>query len=229
MAKQSYDASTLERIRELSLIAVVRGSTCAAAVEVSEALIEGGVSGIEVAYTTPEAGRALRELAERHGARILLGAGTVTEAGQAEEAREAGAAFLVSPGCDPELVPAMRETGLTVLPGALTPSEVMLARRCGAEAVKLFPGSLGGPSYLKALRGPFPEVPFVPTGGVSEENVGEWLAAGALAVGVGGALAPAGISGPRERAAVVERAARFAAAVRRAREGGEAVGKGGGG
>ena len=111
----------------------------------------------------------------------------------------------------------MQQTGLAVMPGVLTPSEVMLALRMGVEVVKRFPSSLGGPSYLKALRGPFPEVSFVPTGGVSEENVGEWFSAGAFAVGVGSALVPRSLGGPREREQVVERARRLVEAVREAK------------
>lgn len=206
----------LGRIKDVGLLAVVRGESRLAAVEVSQALVEGGVLGIEITFTTPQANLTIRDLKEEHGDRILLGAGTVTTREQAERAAEAGAAFLVSPGCDPELVPFMLETGLLVLPGTLTPSEVMLASRLGAEAVKLFPGSSGGPPYLKALVGPFPNVPFLPTGGVSPENVTDWFAAGAFAVGAGGALAPATLTG-KDRAKVVENAGRFARAVRDAR------------
>ena len=203
---------TLERIRELGLLAVVRGVSRQAAVEVSNALIEGGVLGIEVAFTTPEAHLVMQDLHEEHGERILLGAGTVTTAEQVERSVSAGATFLVSPGCDQELVPIMQQTGLAVLPGTLTPSEVMLAQRLGLEIVKLFPGSLGGPSYLKNLHGPFPDMSFLPTGGVSVENVGEWFEAGAFAVGAGGSLAPAKLDGERDE--VVTRAERFAEAAK---------------
>jgi 2-dehydro-3-deoxyphosphogluconate aldolase / (4S)-4-hydroxy-2-oxoglutarate aldolase len=208
---------TLKRTEELGLLAVVRGESRGAAVEVSEALVEGGVLGIEITFTTPEAPQVIRDLDEEYGDRILLGAGTVTTHEQVEQAAEVGATFLVSPGCDPNLLPAMLETGLLVLPGTLTPSEVMLARGLGAQAVKLFPGSSGGPSYLKALRGPFPDVPFVPTGGVSLENIADWFAAGALAVGAGGALAPSSLES-RDPGEVVENARRFAETVRAARQ-----------
>ena len=204
---------TLERVRDLGLLAVVRGESRGAAVEVSEALVEGGVLGIEVAFTTPDAQLAIRDLKEEYGDRILIGAGTVTTREQMNQAAEAGATFLVSPGCDPDLLPTMLEIGLLILPGTMTPSEVMLARRFGAEAVKLFPGSLGGPSYLKALLGPFPDVPFVPTGGVSKENIADWFAAGAFAVGAGSSLAPTTLNG-HNRSEVVENARRFAETVR---------------
>ena len=208
---------TLERVRELGLLAVVRGESREAALEVSEALVEGGVLGIEITFTTPEADLAIQDLKDSHGDRIFLGAGTVTTEEQMERAAASGAIFLVSPGCDPELLPAMLGTGLLVLPGALTPSEVMVARRLGAGAVKLFPGSSGGPSYLKAVACPFPDVPFVPTGGVSLANIADWFAAGAFAVGAGGALAPSSLAG-RDRGEVVENARRFAEAVSAARE-----------
>lgn len=207
---------TLKRIRELGLIAVVRGASYEAAIEVSSALVEGGVLGIEIAFTTPKAHQVMENLNEEYGGRILLGAGTITTPEQVERSVSAGAAFLVSPGCDPELVPTMQQTGLAVLPGTLTPSDIMLAQRLGLEVVKLFPGSLGGASYLKGLLGPFPEMGFVPTGGVSLENVGEWFAAGVFAVGVGSALAPAKLRDKGERQEVVTQAGRFAEAVRAA-------------
>jgi 2-dehydro-3-deoxyphosphogluconate aldolase/(4S)-4-hydroxy-2-oxoglutarate aldolase len=207
---------TLKRTKDLGLLAVVRGESRVAALEVVGALIEGGVLGIEITFTTPEAPQVIRDLEEEYGDRILLGAGTVTTHDQVERSAGAGATFLVSPGCDPNLLPAMIETGLLVLPGTLTPSEVMLARRLGADAVKLFPGSSGGPSYLKALSGPFPDVPFVPTGGVSLANIADWFTAGAFAVGAGGALAPSSLA-ERDRSEVVETARLFAETVRAAK------------
>jgi 2-dehydro-3-deoxyphosphogluconate aldolase/(4S)-4-hydroxy-2-oxoglutarate aldolase len=189
---------TLKRTEDLGLLAVVRGESRAAALEVVGALIEGGVLGIEITFTTPEAPGVIRDLDEEYGDSILLGAGTVTTHEQVERS-------------------AMLGTELLVLPGVLTPSEVMLARGLGAQAVKLFPGSLGGTAYLKALRGPFPDVPFVPTGGVSLENMVDWFAAGAFAVGAGSALAPSSLGG-RDRGKVVENAMRFAEAVHAARD-----------
>ncbi len=208
---------TLKRTEDLGLLAVVRGESRSAALEVVGALIEGGVSGIEITFTTPEAPQVIQDLDEQYGDDILLGAGTVITREQVDQAAEAGSTFLVSPGCDPELLSAMLGTGLLVLPGVLTPSEVMLARRLGAPAVKLFPGSSGGPSYLKALLGPFPDVSFVPTGGVSVDNVPDWFAAGARTVGAGSALAPSSLTG-RDRSEVVETARRFAEAVHTARK-----------
>lgn len=212
-------SAVLAKIREWGLIAVVRGASCEAAVEVASALIEGDVLGIEIAFTTPEAHAAIRDLDEEYGDRILLGAGTVTNSGQVEKSVRAGANFLVSPGCDPDLVPIMRQTGLAILPGVLTPSEVVLAMGLGVEAVKLFPGSLGGPSYLKALLGPFPGMAFLPTGGVSAGNVRDWFSAGAFAVGVGGAIAPPNLDGEADRRRLIAQAKQIAEAVRSAKAG----------
>jgi 2-dehydro-3-deoxyphosphogluconate aldolase/(4S)-4-hydroxy-2-oxoglutarate aldolase len=207
---------TLERVGELGLLAVVRGDSRTAALEVVAALIEGGVLGIEITFTTPEAEQVMEDLRDEYGEHILLGAGTIEEPSQVEQAVAGGATFLVSPGCDPDLVSLMMETGLAVMPGVLTPTELMLARRLGAHVCKLFPGSAGGPSYLKALRGPFPDAVLLPTGGVSEENVRDWFAAGAFAVGAGGALAPVALKNGRHREEVVARARSFAEAVREA-------------
>ena len=207
---------TLEKVGELGLLAVVRGQSRAAALEVVATLVKGGVLGIEITFTTPDAERVMEDLRDEYGERILLGAGTIEEPVQVEQAVASGATFLVSPGCDPDLVSLMLETGLAVMPGILTPTELMLARRLGVETFKLFPGSVGGPAYLKALRGPFPGAVLIPTGGVSQENVHDWFAAGAFAVGAGGALAPAAIKDDRHREEVVERARSFAAAAREA-------------
>jgi 2-dehydro-3-deoxyphosphogluconate aldolase/(4S)-4-hydroxy-2-oxoglutarate aldolase len=131
---------------------------------------------------------------------------------QVREAVAAGARYLVSPGLDAEVAAAMADSGLLSMVGALTPSEVMAARRVG-DVVKLFPGSLGGPAYLKALRGPFPNVPFMPTGGVSRDNVRAWLDAGAVAVGAGGELVPSAALAAGDWQQISDRAADFVAAL----------------
>lgn len=181
---------TLETLRERAIVAVLRAPTPEAAVGAVDALVAGGVTGIEVTYSTPDATDVIAEVARRHGDAVVLGAGTVTTAGQAVAAVDAGATFLVSPGTVREVAAAMTETGVTVMLGALTPSEVMLATTLGADVVKIFPASLGGVAFLKALRGPFPDVPMMPTGGVDAANLGQWLGAGAVAVGAGSTLVP---------------------------------------
>jgi 2-dehydro-3-deoxyphosphogluconate aldolase/(4S)-4-hydroxy-2-oxoglutarate aldolase len=176
------------RLRDAGIVAVLRGPTADAAVRAVDALVAGGVTGIEITYSTPDAAGVISELASRYGESIYLGAGTVLSAAQVKEAQEAGARFLVSPGTDERLLPLMLQTGATVLTGALTPTEVMSALRLGAHVIKIFPASLGGPAYLRALRGPFPDVDLVPTGGVSAANLKDWFAAGAVAVGAGSEL-----------------------------------------
>lgn len=207
-----YPNKILTRIGDVGLIAVIRGESRAAALEVSELIVGAGVEGIEVAYTTPEAHQVIWDLANRHDD-ILLGVGTVTTPEQVEKSVAAGASFVVSPGIDPEIVSLAGETGLAIVPGVFTPSEIMVAHRCGLTTVKLFPGSFGGPSYLKSLGGPFPETSFIPTGGVTLGNIDEWFAAGAFAVGIGSALAPATLD-PRKRDEVVIHAKKLVEATR---------------
>jgi 2-dehydro-3-deoxyphosphogluconate aldolase/(4S)-4-hydroxy-2-oxoglutarate aldolase len=206
-------SETLDRLRDAQVIAVVRSASAADAVAVAEALVEGGVRAIELTYSVPDVARALREVAERVGSRALVGAGTLTEPRQVREAVDAGAEFLVSPHLDARLLEAMLATGLAALPGILTPSEAAAAVAQGAPAVKLFPAVSVGPAHLRALRGPFPALKVVPTGGIGAGSAAEWLAAGAWAIGVGGELAPATLAGPDARERLVERARTLLAAL----------------
>lgn len=203
-----------ESIRAARVIAVLRAPTAAIALDAVDALVRGGITGIEVTYSTPDTASVIARLIDRHGDRAVVGAGTVTTAEQAREAAEAGASFLVSPGTLPEVACAMRATGALTMSGALTPSEVMAADSLGVDVVKIFPASLGGPGYLSALRGPFPAVPLMPTGGVTPENLAEWFAAGALAVGAGGELLPAAALRDGDVGEIERRARRFAEALR---------------
>jgi 2-dehydro-3-deoxyphosphogluconate aldolase / (4S)-4-hydroxy-2-oxoglutarate aldolase len=182
--------TTLKRVEELGLLAVLRGPSPELTVAMVDALVANGVLGIEITYSTPNAPKVVAALNDKYGERILLGMGTLTEAEHVVQAQQAGARFIVSPHCDPTLARLMVASGLLTMIGALTPSEVMQAHRLGADVVKIFPGSLGGPGYLKGLRGPFPHIPMMPTGGVSAANVAEWFAAGAVAVGAGSDLCP---------------------------------------
>ncbi len=146
------------------------------------------------------------------GDEVVIGAGTVTTAAQAAESAEAGAEFLVSPGTTEPVASAMRDTGLPFALGTLTPSEVMTAVDLGADVVKLFPGSLGGPSYLKSLREPFPDVPLMPTGGVGPGDVREWLDAGAFCVGAGSSLMSTDLLERGDHDEITRRAQAFVAA-----------------
>lgn len=210
---------TLEKIAEAGLLAVLRAPTPEGCRRAVDALVESGVVGIEVTYSTPEAANVISGVVGDYGEDVVVGAGTVLTAEQAAEAAEAGAGFLVSPGIDEVVVSAMTGTNRVVMAGALTPTEVMGAMRLGVDVVKIFPGSLGGPSYLRSLRGPFPDVPFMPTGGVSSDNAADWFAAGAVALGAGSELASAKDIEEGDFAGIREKAGRFVEAVREARSG----------
>ncbi|MCI1018776.1 bifunctional 4-hydroxy-2-oxoglutarate aldolase/2-dehydro-3-deoxy-phosphogluconate aldolase [Microbacterium sp. C5A9] len=207
----------LDRARSTGVLAVLRAPSPELALDASEAIIRGGVTGIEVTFSTPDAPEVIRELIARHGDAAHIGAGTVTTVAQAEAAAEAGAEFLVSPGTLPALTRAMLDTGRVVMTGAMTPTEVMTALELGVDVVKIFPASLGGPSYLGALRGPFPDAPLMPTGGVTPDNLADWFRAGAVAVGAGGDLANGASIAASDWADIEQRSARFAASLAAAR------------
>ena len=209
--------NTLDRIRELGLLAVLRGPSPELTLKMVEALVNGGVTGIEITYSTPNATEVVRTLANQYGDDILLGMGTLTVPEQAAEAQAAGARFIVSPHCEDQLARAMVDSGLAAMIGAFTPSEVVQAHQLGSDVVKLFPGSQGGPKYMKALRGPFPDIPMMPTGGVSADNVGEWFAAGAYAVGAGSALCPRAWAEEGRFDDITQRAQAFVEVVEKAR------------
>ena len=183
-------AEVFEKVKALGLLAVIRGPSADLTVKMVDALIAGGVLGIEVTYTTPNAEDVVKTLADKYGDRIVLGMGTLTKPEQALTARQAGASFLVSPVCEAELVKSMVASGLLCMAGALTPTEVLQAYQLGVDVVKVFPGSLGGPAYIKALKGPFPNIPMMPTGGVKADNVTDWFSVGVVAVGAGSQLCP---------------------------------------
>ncbi len=172
-------------IAERRVIAVVRAPSADTAVLAARALARGGVTAVEITYTTPDAGNAIRELATDRN--LLVGAGTVTLPEQAQDAIDAGAAFLVSPHTDEAILDIADQRGALALPGVFTPSEVVVAAR-RAPLLKLFPASVGGISLLKGLLGPFPRVRFIPTGGVTALNASDWLLAGAFAIGAGSDL-----------------------------------------
>jgi 2-dehydro-3-deoxyphosphogluconate aldolase/(4S)-4-hydroxy-2-oxoglutarate aldolase len=183
----------IDRLREARIIAVLRTPDGDSAVRAAEALSAGGVRAIELTFTTPGAADALRRARERLPDDVVVGAGTIRDRAQLEAALDAGAEFLVTPHLDRELLAAMLDSGRLALPGTFTATEVASALAAGAEAVKLFPASAVGPSYLKALRGPFPDVQVVPTGGIGPGDVRPWLDAGAIAVGAGGELCPSAL------------------------------------
>ncbi|RPI58809.1 MAG: bifunctional 4-hydroxy-2-oxoglutarate aldolase/2-dehydro-3-deoxy-phosphogluconate aldolase [Planctomycetaceae bacterium] len=210
-------ASVLAKAGELGVISVLRGPNPELTLKMVDALVAGGVLAIEITYSTPNAEDVVRAIDAKYGDKILLGMGTLTDPKQATAAKAAGAKFLVSPHCEPELAKAMVGTGLAVMMGALTPTEVFAAYKLGSDVVKIFPGSVGGPSYMKALRGPFPQIPMMPTGGVSIDNVGQWFAAGAVAVGAGSELCPPNLAKEGKFDEISAKSRLFVEAVQKAR------------
>lgn len=200
---------TLECIQQIGLIAVIRGPSPELTVKMVQALVEGGVKGIEITYSTPRAEEVVCQLHQIYGNDIVLGMGTLTKPSQVAAAKTAGASFIVSPICEPELVKTMSSSGLLSMAGALTPTEIFQAYTLGSDVIKVFPGSLTGPSYIKALKGPFPYIPMMPTGGVSEANVKDWFAAGVVAVGAGSELCPSALAKEGKFDEITERAAAF--------------------
>lgn len=182
---------TLRRILDAGVVAVMRAPSGAMLADVAEALLAGGVEAIEVTFTVPGAHRVLEQVADRLGDRVLLGAGTVLDPETARAAILAGAEFIVAPTVNLEVVRLCRRYAKAVVPGALTPTEVLTAWEAGADIVKVFPSDFTGPKYLKALHGPLPQVRLMPTGGVNLQTAAEFLRAGACALGIGGALVEA--------------------------------------
>jgi len=170
------------------VMAILRGRRAEHLDAVLGVLVEAGIRSLEITLNTPGALAAIRRAGETFGPDVTVGAGTVRTVDDVDAAVGAGAAYLVSPHTDPALAARVRQLGAAYLPGAFTPTEIVAAWAAGAAAVKLFPARLGGPRYLRDIREPLPDIPIVPTGGVSAQNVADWFAAGAVAVGVGGTL-----------------------------------------
>jgi len=208
---------TLEKVKELGLLAVIRGPSPELTVKMVEALVAGGVLGIEITYSTPNAEEVVRTLSKKFGSTIILGMGTLTKPEQALAAKESGANFLVSPICEPSLLKSMIASELLTMAGALSPTEVFQAYNLGVDVVKIFPGSLGGPAYVKALKGPFPYIPMMPTGGVSSGNLAEWFATGVVAVGAGSELCPPQLAKEGKFDEISKRASEFVQVVKASR------------
>ncbi|HKW63773.1 MAG TPA: bifunctional 4-hydroxy-2-oxoglutarate aldolase/2-dehydro-3-deoxy-phosphogluconate aldolase [Candidatus Acidoferrum sp.] len=178
-----------DRILEIGVVPVVRAASAREARMVADAVCEGGIPIVEITMTVPGAVDVIRELARSGASDVLIGAGTVLNAGAARLCLDAGAQFLVSPGLNLPMIELAKKERKLVMAGALTPTEIMAAWEAGADFVKVFPcGQVGGAKYIKALKGPFPQIPFVPTGGVNFNTACEFIEAGAVALGVGGEL-----------------------------------------
>ena len=178
----------LKRLFESGVVAVIRMNDRQRVARVVDAIRSGGVDCIEITMTLPGAIEVIADLATKAGKDIIIGAGTVTDPETAGAVIDAGAQFVVSPIFDLRIIACCRERDVVSIPGCYTPTEIFVATAAGADIVKVFPARGLGPGYLKDLAGPFPNLRLMPTGGVTIENVGEWVAAGAVAVGIGGEL-----------------------------------------
>lgn len=206
---------SLERIREVRLIPIVRAPSSEDAAAAAGAILRGGIGIAEITMTVPRALRVLEQITEQSGRDVLLGAGTILDAETCRAAILAGAEFIVTPSLDVRVVEMARRYGKPCFPGALTPTEVVAAWQAGADMVKIFPcGPVGGPQYIKALKGPLPHIEMVPTGGVSLETAAAFIKAGAAAVAVGSELVDLKAIRDGKPEVIVERAKHFLAEVR---------------
>lgn len=201
----------IETVKKIGVVAVIRGNTPDEAVQISEACIAGGVTAIEVAFTTPRAHEAILTLSEKYkdNAQVVIGAGTVLDAETARMAILNGAAFVVSPAFDEATIKLCNRYRVACMPGTTTIQGVIQALELGADIVKVFPGEVVGSKFIKAVKGPLPQAQMMPTGGVSIDNVAEWFKAGAVAVGAGGALT----GGGKSLTEITETAKKFVVAV----------------
>ncbi len=213
----SQREDVMTQIRELKLVAVVR-SAPEQVEPIILALIEGGVAAIEIALTVPNAVELLWQTHAKFHSRILLGAGTVTDAEKAAAAIDAGARYIVAPNTNLDVIRLCTERDVPVMPGAYTPNEVYNAWAAGADMVKLFPAAIGGIDLLKALKAPYPDISLMPTGGVDVSNAGDWIRAGADALGVGSHLVRKDALARGEYSLITETAKRFVMAIAKAKE-----------
>jgi 2-dehydro-3-deoxyphosphogluconate aldolase / (4S)-4-hydroxy-2-oxoglutarate aldolase len=208
----------LRRIEEVGVVPVVRATSAEEAMQVIEAIREGGIPVLEITMTVPRAVRVIEQVADRYGDEVVVGAGTVLDAETARACILAGASFVVSPSLNVATIELCRRYSTAVMPGALTPTEVVTAWSAGADVVKVFPcGALGGAKYLRALKAPLPQIEMIPTGGVSLSTAADFISAGAIALGVGADLVDTKAIRAGQAAKVSEAARSYRAAVREAR------------
>lgn len=206
----------LTRIQDCGIVAVVRAETTDEAERIVDACMEGGVAAIELTFTVPHADKVIESLAKKYSPEdIILGAGTVMDAPTARIAMLSGANYIVSPYFDLDTVKMCNRYRTAVMPGIMTVREAVMAMEAGADILKVFPGDLYGPKIIKDIKGPIPYAKMMPTGGVTAENVGEWIKAGAVAVGAGGSLTAGAKTG--NYALITETAKKFVANIKEAR------------
>jgi len=206
----------LKKIQDCGVVAVVRAESAEKAIKIADACVAAGIAGIEITYTVPGASEVISELSKRYtNGEIIVGAGTVLDPETARTAILAGAQYIVSPSFNAETVRLCNRYQVACMPGAMTIREVIDVMESGADIVKVFPGELYGPKIIKAIKGPIPQAVLMPTGGVSLDNVDEWIKAGCVAVGVGGALTAGAAKGDYESITTIGK--QFVAKVKEAR------------
>jgi 2-dehydro-3-deoxyphosphogluconate aldolase / (4S)-4-hydroxy-2-oxoglutarate aldolase len=209
---------SIQHILDVRLIPVVRASSAAEAASIVEAIRAGGLSILEITMTVPGALRVIENVADQYGDQILLGAGTVLDAETARAVILAGAEFVVTPSLKQSTIEVCKRYSKVVIPGALTPTEVVTAWEAGADFVKVFPcDNVGGPKYIKALKGPFPQIDLIPTGGVNLNTAAEFLAAGAAALAVGSELVDKKALASGDFARITDNAKKFLEVLRTAK------------
>ncbi|RAK12481.1 2-keto-3-deoxy-phosphogluconate aldolase [Halanaerobium saccharolyticum] len=209
--------NTINKLQETGIVAVIRAQNGDEAVKIARAVKKGGIKGLEITMTVPGAVDVISELSkEFEGEEIIIGAGSVLDAETARTCILAGAEYIVSPSFNEEMVKLANRYQKPVIPGAMTVTEVVKAMEAGADLVKIFPASLFGPKIIKAIKGPVPQAPLLPTGGVSLDNVAEWIKAGSAAVGVGSSLTAGAKTGDFDK--VTQTAAAFVEKIAKARE-----------
>lgn len=206
-----------QKLSECGVAAVIRAQSAGQLQDIAKALIEGGVIGIEVTMSTPKAISGIEKLVDALGDKCVVGVGTILDAGTCADAIHAGAEFVVSPIMDPKIIETTRRLGKISMPGAYTPTEIFTAHTAGADVVKIYPGNMCGPGYVKDLLAPMPFLRLMPSGGVDAKNVADWIKAGAVMVGAGSSLVTKDAMSKGDWAAIAALAKQFVENVKAAR------------
>ncbi len=213
----------MQQIEDCGIVAIIRANSADELIEAAAAIHAGGVDVIEVTMTTPNALQVINDVSSTYGDKVLVGAGSVLDTETARAVMLSGADFVVSPVTKPDVIEICNRYGKVVIPGAFTPTEILMAWETGADYVKVFPSSGVGADYIKDVKAPLPQIPLVPTGGINAENAADFITAGATALGVGSALVNNQLIAAGEFATLTERAERLVKEVQRARSGSNLV------
>ena len=217
MGQSMTKLEQMQRIEACAIVAIIRANSSNELIEAAEAIQTGGVDVIEITMTTPDALRVITEVSTSLGDEVLVGVGSVLDSETARAAMLAGAEFVVSPVTKPNVIEICNRYGKVVIPGAFTPTEILMAWETGADYVKVFPSSGVGSSYIKDIKAPLPQIPLIPTGGINAENAAEFMKAGASALGVGSSLVSNDLIEAGDFSVFTDRAKNLIAAVRSVR------------